>query len=182
MEEGAEWSSDPEVLEWAEKAAIENLKFHGQCADALAREASTTLAVLLAGMGAALAHVIQALDRGSAGPLVGVSAALGLGLAVLGLLVVTRCMRIEALAAPTNEPGHLALPGFSVAQLRRAELCNMQARILQAVARNERTTGWLNRARLWAVYAVIAAGLLAVGFSARTGLAGLGAAAGCWVR
>jgi len=44
-----------ELLDYVKKAGAENLEFSLQNAETLAKEANTTLAVLLAGMGGAMA-------------------------------------------------------------------------------------------------------------------------------
>ena len=50
-----------DLLDWAEKSGLENIRFRLQNAETLAKEAVTTLTVLFAGMGAALAYGIKGL-------------------------------------------------------------------------------------------------------------------------
>ena len=158
-----------ELLDWAEKAALENIKFHLQNSDNLAKEATTTLTVLLAGLGAALAYTLKALDSGIATTTTAGAAGMTLYLAALSGLLVFRCMKIAPIPAPTNEPRNLYQKGFELDALREVELTNIQERIDQAVARNDGTTAWLNRVRLLAVlspfiFLAVSACMVLVGF------------------
>jgi hypothetical protein len=140
-----------ELLDWAEKAALENLKFHLQNADNLAKEANTTLTVMLAALGAALAYALKAFDSGVATTTTAGAVGLTLYLTAVCGLLVFKCMKIAPIPAPTNEPRHLYQKEFELDALREVELTNMQERIDQAVARNDGTTAWLNRVRVLAV-------------------------------
>lgn len=140
-----------ELLDWTEKAALENLKFHLQNADNLAKEASTTLTVFLAGLGAALAYTLKAIDAGAVTSTAAGATGLMLYLTALCGLLVFKCMKIAPIPAPTNEPRNLYQKDFSLDVLREVELNNTQERINQAVARNDGTTAWLNRVRVMAV-------------------------------
>lgn len=140
-----------ELLDWTEKAALDNLKFHLQNADNLAKEASTTLTVLLAGIGGAIAYTLKGFDSGVATAATIGAGGLTLYLTVLCVLLVFKCMKIEPIPAPTNEPRHLYQKSFDLNVLRELELDNMQERIDQAVRRNDGTTAWLNRVRVMAV-------------------------------
>ncbi|HEX5338937.1 MAG TPA: hypothetical protein VFW53_10920 [Gallionella sp.] len=140
-----------ELLDWTEKAALENLKFHLQNADNLAKEANTTLTVLLAALGAALAYTLKASDSGIVTTATIGVAVLTLYLTSLCGLLVFKCMKIAPIPAPANEPRNLYQKDFEFDALREVELSNMQERIDQAVARNDGTTAWLNRVRIGAV-------------------------------
>ncbi len=144
-----------ELLDWTEKAALENMKFHLQNADNLAKEASTTLTVLLAGLGAALAYTLKAFDVGAVTSITAGATGLTLYLTALCGLLVFKCMKIEPIPAPTNEPRNLYQKDFSLEALREVELSNTQERINQAVSRNDGTTAWLNRVRVMAVVSPI---------------------------
>jgi hypothetical protein len=134
-----------ETLEWVEKAALGNLKDHGQVAETLGKEASTTLTVLLAALSGAFGYSIatSAYQIGAT--------ALTVYLFLLCAILVTKCMMIGEFPALTNEPRNLMQEGFSLDALRRAELKNMQSRIDEAASRNATTAQWLNRVRLGAV-------------------------------
>jgi hypothetical protein len=159
-----------ELLDWTEKAAQENLKFHLQNADNLAKEANTTLTVLLAALGAALAYTLKVFDAGTATAATAGAAGLTLYLTALCGLLVFKCMKIAPIPAPTNEPRNLYQKDFALDALREVELNNTQERIDQAVARNDGTTAWLNKVR---VLAVLSPFIFAVVFAC-TALAGLG--------
>ncbi|MFY1957096.1 hypothetical protein ACOTCL_29065 [Achromobacter xylosoxidans] len=140
-----------ELLDWVEKAAVENLKQHHQAADMIAKEATTTLTVLLAGMAGALAYAAKAVDTGAWGWLPVGAAAFSAYLLVLGLCLVLGCLRIGDIPAIYNEPKNLLHPDLSLDQVRRYELENAQARINDAAARNHRVATTLNRVRLAAI-------------------------------
>jgi len=150
------------LLSWAEKAALENIRFHLQIADSLAREAATTLTLLLAGIGGTVAHVVRGVDSNAISDTTIASLVLAIYLTVLAIVLIFKCMKIEAIPAPTNEPKNLYQPEFELDELKKAELDNMQVRIEQIVYRNENTTGWLNEVRLFAAFSPVVWG--AVGF------------------
>lgn len=144
-----------ELLDWVEKAAIENLRFHLQSTENLTKEAQTTLTVLLAGLGASLAYALK--DVGA-----GVFSDVTFGIIVLTIylmincaLVVFKCMKIAPIPAPTNEPKNLYNVNYELAVLRKFELDNIQDRIDQAVRRNDATTAWLNRSRAMVVFSPV---------------------------
>jgi len=140
-----------DLLDWTEKAAQENLKFHLQNADSLAKEANTTLTVLLAALGGVLAYALKLLDSGLISATLVSVAVLTLYLTALCSLLVFKCMKIAPIPAPTNEPKNLYQKDLALDRLREVELDNIQSRIDQAVARNDGTTAWLNRVRVLAV-------------------------------
>lgn len=139
-----------DLLSWAERSAQENLKFHLQNADNLAKEANTTLTVLLAALGATLAYALKAFDSGALSSVIIGAAGLTLYLTVLCGFLIFKCMKIAPIPAPTNEPRNIYQKGFDLGVLREIELQNTQERIDQAVARNDGTTAWLNRVRVMA--------------------------------
>ena len=140
-----------ELLDWAEKAGIENLKFRLQNSETLAKEASTTLTILLAGMGGAMAYAAKGFEQGMPPPLSIGAAALAVWLAVVGCLLMVYCMLTTSLPAPTNEPNNLYQKDYTVDALREVELRNIQQRIAQTTARNHRVAAWLDRCRLLAL-------------------------------
>ena len=149
-----------DVLEWVEKAALENMRGHAQSADALAKEAGTTLTILLAMLSGAFAYALRASD------LVG-AVALTAYLFALCVVLVINCMMIGEFPAITNEPRNLNQKGYDLDAIRSVELRNIQERIDQAARRNAITARWLNRVRIGAIcsplvfaVAIFAAGLV----------------------
>lgn len=138
-----------DLLEYAESAGLENLRNHVAAADTLAKEANTTLTVLLAGAAGSLAYTLKLLDGSSASLSIGLATAC-FYLFALSASLVWRCMKIDALPNTTNEPQNLYQADYSITQIREAELKNIQNRIRQADQRNTKTAYWLNRIRLFA--------------------------------
>ncbi|MCH1995317.1 hypothetical protein [Achromobacter xylosoxidans] len=140
-----------ELLDWVESAANENLKMHHASADFLAKEAQTTLTVLLAGMAGAVAYGAKAVEQDSWGWLAAGSGAFGLYLLSISWLLVLKCMRIAPMPQIYNEPDNLFRPALGLEWVRERELSNKQYAINEAAARNRRVARWLNRVRLSAV-------------------------------
>ncbi|MDP1586609.1 MAG: hypothetical protein Q8M07_02600 [Prosthecobacter sp.] len=137
-----------ELIDWAERAGLENLKFRLQNSEALAKEASSTLTVLLAGVGGSLAYAVKGFERDVVSPLVVGAAAMSGWLMLAGCLLIVFCMLTTSLPAPTNEPKNLYQKTFAIELLREVELENIQERIEQTAARNHRVAAWLDRCRL----------------------------------
>lgn len=145
---------DPDVLEWAEKSGIENLKMRIATADTIAKEAATTLTVLIAGLGGALAYGIKVVSPSPDAIAYG-AAFLCAYLIVLAVLLIRYCLLLSPIPALYNEPKNLTRPGLPLKTLRAMELKNIQARIERAVARNNRIGQQLNAVRLAAVLSPI---------------------------
>lgn len=140
------------MLDWVEKAGVEAIKQHHQSADEIKRDATTTLTVLLAGGGAALAYGGKALEGSAAPGTLGVVALLcSAWLFGLCVVLVLKCLSVHDIAAVWNEPANLYHPQHEFDAIREAELKNMQARLDEAAARNTNTSAWLNRVRLGAI-------------------------------
>ena len=160
-------SASPEFveneLEWIEKAAIENLKGRVATADTLAKESVTTLTVLLAGAGGAFAWAIKLFDdQASAGTVAALIASIWL--TGLTMFLVWGCLRIIEIPAVYNQPGQLlgrAAQGASFEAWRRHELLNIEARIKDAVTRNNLIADRLNLIRILATVTPILAGISA---------------------
>jgi hypothetical protein len=123
-----------ELIDWAEKAGLENLRFILQNAETLSKEASSTLTALLAGMGGSLAYAVKGFEQTSLSPLAIGAVALAVWLMIAGCLLVIFCMLTTFLPAPTNEPRNLYQKKFTVEILREIELQNIQERITQITA------------------------------------------------
>lgn len=155
-----------DVLEWAEKAGSENMKFRLQNAEALAKESAVMLTILITGLGGALALAMRYSERANASePIAAGAAAVAVWLMISAITLVHQCIRTFDLPAPTNEPINLYQPAFPLIKLRKVELENLQARIEDVTRRNGRVAKWLDRVRYWSVASplvfVIAASVVA---------------------
>jgi len=150
-----------DLLDWAEKAGMENLRFRLQNAETLAKEAGTTLTILLAGMGGALAYAIKGFEQPTPSTLAIGAAVLAAWLMAVGILLVVFCILTKPLQVPTNEPKNLYQKECRLEKLRELELENIQGRIEETTARNAAVAMWLDRVRLMAlaspvVFAIVA--------------------------
>jgi hypothetical protein len=134
------------VLEWVEKAALENMRGHAQAADTLAKEAATTLTILLAILSGAFAFSLRTSDYQYG------AISMTAYLFLLCVLLVIKCLVIREFPAVTNEPKNLYQEGYDLDALRKAELRNMQERINLAAGRNTVTAQWLNRVRIGTIF------------------------------
>lgn len=132
-----------DLLDLAEHAGRENMRERIDNAGMIQREANTVMALLLVGAGAALAYAGGAVGPCAAGAALAVSVYL-FGLAAL---LNWRCLGLTGYPASFNEPANLNRPEYEVDQVRLWELENLQARINQAVAINDRRSAWLNGCR-----------------------------------
>lgn len=140
---------EPGEYEWIERNAIENLKGRTATADTLAKEASTTLTVLLAGIGGSLAYAIKALEGDVT--YAGVAATVACGwLVLLSALLVHFCMMVRPIPAVYSQPAGLLKrreAGASFEIWRYGELLNIEDRIQEAITRNRRVATKLNLVR-----------------------------------
>ncbi|HDR9796675.1 TPA: hypothetical protein QDC59_000207 [Burkholderia cenocepacia] len=155
------------MLDWVEKQAAENLQFHIQCAEHIKKEANTTLTVILAGVGGASAYVVKLFDTHAAHWLMAAALTFNVCLLLLAALLILRCLNLDNIQAPANEPKNLYLPNYSLQLVREVELENMQLRIKLAQSRNGEAADRLERIRLYAllvpvISAVVAGTALAV--------------------
>jgi len=140
-----------DILTYAENAGMENLRFRLQNAEVLAKDATTTLTVILAGIGGSLAFTVQGLGNKELTPFVAGAAVLAVWLMIVGCLLVIKCILTSELQAPTNEPSHLFQPEYEAEVIRKVELRNIQKRIDLTKARNIDVAYWLDRCRLLAL-------------------------------
>lgn len=139
-------------FEWIEKAAVENLKQRVEGADVLAKESSTTLTILLAGIGGSLAYAVKLFDGDSSRSVIAAVVVCG-WLTVCAMVLVFTCLRISKIYLVYNEPGNLLCRqerGASFDQWRRGELKGMQERIRYNTLRNEKVAARLNLIRIMA--------------------------------
>jgi hypothetical protein len=146
------------LLDWVEKAALENIKAQMQSADELKREANIALNVFLAGATASAAYSAKALSDGLFA--FGCAALLFASvLYVLCALDLYYCLWISDFPAPTNEPKRLLVKDEDFESLRVAELNQMQIRIEKAQARNSVRAASLNFLRGAALLSPLIPGL-----------------------
>ena len=138
-----------DVREWAEKAGHENLRFRIESAGLLAAQAATTLTVVLAGLGGAMAYAVRVAEPHPGSVAVG-AAVLCVHLAGVASLLVWKCMSVRAVPTPYNQPSYLLVPG-TLEQLRVGELANLEMRIRDVVALSMNRAVWLNRSRALAI-------------------------------
>ncbi len=139
-----------QFLELAEKAGFENLKAHLAHAETLSKDASTTLTVLLAGTGGALAYTVKWFEAAAMRPILWGAVATTVWLACLSALLVLQCVRTVRTEMLYNEPMNLYKPelGLPILEARYWELANVQARITSTKARNRPIALWLDRIRI----------------------------------
>lgn len=144
----ADW---PKTLEWIEKQAQESMRARFATADLIAKEAQTTLTVLLAGIGAAAAYGAKVFNAGPAEPLEIASAWACGYLIVVATALVFKCMMFRSYPAPFQDPANLMHPDRSLDEIREAELEKIGERIAEAAELNRERAALLNRIRLAAV-------------------------------
>ena len=93
-------------LEWIEHSGIEKLKSPIATADTLAKEAATTLTVLLVGTGGAGAYAIKLFENEQNAAAVAAAAA-SAWLAVLSCALGLGCMMLQGISPAYNQPGQL---------------------------------------------------------------------------
>ncbi|HDV6327439.1 TPA: hypothetical protein RJR39_003532 [Burkholderia cenocepacia] len=138
-------------LDWIEKAAIENLKAHHATADVIAKEASTTLTVLLAGAAGGLAYAGKALDAHSWTWYSFGAAAFTAWMTWLCYRCVKECLMISPIPQIYNEPRNLDAPELTLNELREQEIAGLQNRIDEAAKRNGGLSTKMNNIRKLAV-------------------------------
>lgn len=95
------------LLDYAEKAGQENIKFRLQNAETLAKEASSSLTILLAGIAASMAYAIKGFEQTQATHLTIGAAALAIWLMIVATTLVFFCILTTKLDVPFNEPMNL---------------------------------------------------------------------------
>lgn len=153
QQDHADWSK---VFEWAEHSGMENLKEHHEAGNLIASQASTTLTILLAGVGGSLAYAVNV-----SSPLAGLPIAaawLCSYLVLLAVLVALKCLHVGDAPPVHNHPKHLAVRGHSLDALREAEIKNIELRIAALSGRNAVRARWLNGLRMMAALAPLVFG------------------------
>lgn len=140
-----------EKIDWIEKQAAENLKFRLQVRETLAKEANNLLTILLAAIGAIVAFAIKNSSEEQITPLLMGAIAMTGWLMLIATILVLKCIMTSTLIPPGNEPKNLLLDGYTLEQIKKFELENVQNSIDQTALRNRNIAYWLDKARLSAV-------------------------------
>lgn len=135
------------MLDWAEQYGHENMRERMRNTETLAREAHTTMTLLMAAIGAATAYVIRNLESGALSEVgIGVAATL-IWLMLTAAILLWKCQMTRDLHIGPNEPKNLYVTLYDFEELRTAELDGLQRRIDRNRARNQKTARWLNVTR-----------------------------------
>ena len=138
----------PKTLEWIEKQAQESLKSRFATADLLAKEAQTTLTVLLAGVGGSAAYAAKIFESPAAGLVAIASAVVCAYLVALCILLVLRCMMFQSFPALSQDPKNLMHPTYSLEEIREEEVKNLGESIVEAKELNDTRAKRLNWFRI----------------------------------
>lgn len=145
-----------ELIDWVETQAHENLKFRLNCLENILKECNITLTILLAGVGTTAAYAFKLFNSSDSKQwLIFGIISLCLYFLVLSGFLISKCMKIDEIQVPTNEPDNLYQKQYTLLQIREAELINTQNRINKAVARNLKVAEWLNRIRLLILFSPV---------------------------
>ena len=118
------------VLDWAEKASVENMIDHVSNADLIQKQASTLLTMLLSGAAAALYFGFDHEE------LRFVAVIVSFWLFGLSAFLTRKCLMFGDFPSVWNEPKNLNQKGFELDKLREFELDNLQKRINEAISLN----------------------------------------------
>ncbi len=138
-----------ELLDYIEAEAKANAAFHITNADNLTKESNTLLNLLLAGAGGALALLVGLIQKTTLVPMWQI-AAVGSATTYLFLisgLVIWRCLWVQNIWPPANEPKNFPLNGYTVEEIRQGDMKIRQECIMLNNARNGAVAVWLNRSR-----------------------------------
>lgn len=150
-----EWN----YLQWVEHAGIEHLRECLAAGDFLNGQANTLLALVLAGMGAALVYALPVFAP-DATPLAWAALAVLVNLGVTAWHLMRRCIVTRPTWPLYNDPRHIYRPDLALTedQARRYELDQIECRIDLTRKRNREVARWLD----WCRYATLATPLWAV--------------------
>lgn len=140
--------------QWAESAAVENLKGRLQTGDVLLAQANTLLSLLLVAMGGALAYAVKLFEpQSAASPMAWGMAAVVAWLVVVAVNLMLHCIVTRPTPTLYNEPRNIYQPtlNLSEADIRGFEMQNMQLRIDRVRERNAQVAFWLDCCRYAAI-------------------------------
>ena len=140
-----------ELLEFCFKEGKENIRFHLEKTEHLARDSTITLNFIISFGGASLFGLVNFIGDGR------YNIAVGLGILILyllgvALLLVKKCLSIRPIAPPANDPKNLFKIQIDLNRLRQDqimvdELEGLDSRIQYNAKRNAETGKWLNRVK-----------------------------------
>lgn len=138
-----------ESVRWVEENARAVSAFQERVIDALERQASAFLNVLLAGAGGSLAYAVNLVEKQAAAWQQAGMAGVSLWLFAIAALVLWRAMWSRPVWPPANDPGNLTSAyEMDLTSARVRQLKNQQAAITANRERNEEVGRWLNCCRL----------------------------------
>lgn len=154
-----------ELLDFIEAEARANAAFHITNADNLTKESNSLLNLLLAGAGGALAFAAALIQKTMPVPewQVWAVTSAALYLFTLSALVVFKCLWVQDIWPPANEPKNYPLSGYTVEEIRKFDLENKQTCCDSNRLRNEKVGVWLNRCRVLAALTPLVTVLVAAG-------------------
>ena len=152
----------PKTLEWVEKQGQESLKSRFATAELIAKEAQTTLTVILAGVGGSAAFAAKIFAPVASGPIEVAAVGVCIYLTSLAVILVLTCMMFQEYPALHQNPENLLHPFHSIDEIREEEVKNIGIRIKEAAAINAKRAAHLNKLRVFTalspfVFAAIAA-------------------------
>lgn len=136
-----------DLLEYALVEGKETILFHIENMAALEKTANMTLNILITAGGASVAGAVKFLGNSEHGYLVLPLIVLAGYIFILCGFLVFRCLAGRESFSPANEPKNLYQPDHSLFSIQKVELENLQVRIEDTVARNAKTSKWLNGIR-----------------------------------
>lgn len=157
--------SDTAYLDWAEKAAIENLRGRVATGDWLVGQTNGLLAILLVGIGGGIGYAVKLAEaHAHASYTWGVTVA-SCWLALIAAVLVAKVSMTCETPVVFNEPQNLYRPEpkLGLSEIRVFELENIQARIETAKKRNAALALWLDRCRFCAVGTPLAFAVASIG-------------------
>lgn len=137
-----------EKLKWVEDEARANAAFHVASADVLAKEANTTLNLMLAGASGSLAYMVTLAERGGWSWSAAGMGAVSAYLFMLSAILVFQCLRIRPIWPTANEPENLIKSDLALSDLITDQLASKQRCIIRNRDRNDEVGMWLNRCRV----------------------------------
>lgn len=145
-----------EVEKWVEAAASVNSTFQISCSDAMERQGSAFLSLVLGGAGAALAFAVNLAEKHA--PIwqqAGV-AGCALWLFSISALLLIKVLWARPIYGPANDPANLEVAyTMPIEESRRFEIQNRQFCITENRKRNESVGFWLNACRMAAALSPI---------------------------
>ena len=137
-----------ETMRWVESEAKANASFQVECSDALERQASTLLNLLLAGAGGALAYAVSLAEKHAViWQQVGM-AGVSVWLFLVASLLLVKALWSRPIYGPANDPENLkAAHEMELTDALCYELENRQFCITNNRARNDAVGRWLNICR-----------------------------------